>query len=216
MLTEPMRIKGHLIVFPIKARPPCSGEFVHLPKLSPLEMGPVEHGQPGLPPASSIENFYQGSKVFPQEIEGDKLTETFYRQRLEWYTDLAPRRQKYKNTRRLKHIPRFFIWVDKKGVEHRLTQIESRQFYCTFYERFVTTTLDYARLIETIEVGTNVQICGYDGVPIEYSENETHADAIMRAYLDPGTPFGHERVLYAMLHIRPSQYPWRILKKFDF
>ena len=37
------------------------------PSLSPKIMGPIDHGQPSLPPAQNLENLHQGNKVFPSE-----------------------------------------------------------------------------------------------------------------------------------------------------
>ena len=39
------------------------------PALSPMRLGPVEHKQPGLPPAKSLENWWQAGKVYPSEAD---------------------------------------------------------------------------------------------------------------------------------------------------
>lgn len=56
--------------------------------------------------------------------------------------------------------------------------------------------------------------CGYDAHEIP----EATVDAIEKAYLDPSVPFGHERVLFAMLALRdtPEEYPWRKYKTLEF
>jgi hypothetical protein len=136
----------------------------------------------------------------------------YYENRKNFYTDPVPHRHKYIGTDpRNKNIPKFFVWVDRDGKEHHLTYVESRQFYCTFYDRLARVQPAYARLCRMIDRGTNVEICGYDAHPL--AKDETIEDA----YLDPTKPFGHERVLYAMLVTADeNELPWRKHKTFDF
>jgi hypothetical protein len=216
MMRAPERLRGHLIVFPNRKAAVYGGESLHLPQLSPMNLGPVEHGQPDLPPAQNIENFHQGSKVFAEEAENGEPTQLFHENRLAFYLDPVPHRHKYKGKEKNKNIPLYFAWVDKSGILHKLSYVESRQFYCTFYERLVTSTDNYTELRRMIDEGTNVQLCGYDAHPIVSQNGESLADAITRAYLDASVPFGHERVLYAMLMLQPEEYSWRHHKKFDF
>lgn len=162
--------------------------------LSPKAMGPVVHGQPQLPNALNIENLHQGSKCFAEELDDDGDPGVlYYVNRLRFYQDPEPHRHKYKGRDGNPNIPKFFVWVDKQKAEHRLTYIQSRQFYCNFYERLAVVQPDYVHICDMIRNGTNVEICGYDGNPL--GENET----IEQAYLDGSVPFGHERVLYTML-----------------
>jgi len=171
------------------------------------------HGQPGLPLALNIENFHQGSKCFREETlpDSDDPSPLYYENRLRFYGDAVPHRHKYKGDGANKNAPLYFVWVDRDGKDHRLTYVESRQFYCTFYERLAGVQQDYAKLRDMIAGGTDVCICGYDAAPL--GPGETIADA----YLDASKPFGHERVLYAMLTVAdPELLPWRQHKTFDF
>ena len=181
-------------------------------KLSPKFLGPVEHGQPGLPPAQNVENFHQGSKCFPEEIdpETDDPGPLYYENRLRFYNDAEPHRHKYFGTDdpKNKNIPRFFVWVDKSGTEHRLDYVQSRQFYCEFYARLASAQPDYAELVHKLDAGYNLCLCGFDAIPLEQGET------IESAYLDPSNPFGHERVLYTML--TSEQWIWRKYKTFEF
>ena len=64
--------------------------------LSPMSIGPIDHGQPGLPPALNLENLHQGNKEFL------KLCKLFYEEgynlnicgydgfKIEWKTDVPP------------------------------------------------------------------------------------------------------------------------------
>jgi hypothetical protein len=98
--------------------------------------------------------------------------------------------------------------VDKDKKEHRLNYIQSRQFYCTFYERLASVEPDFTKLQQLKDTGTNLQIIGYDAHPI--------VGIVEDAYLDPSAPFGHELVLYTMLTEEPANWPWRKHKTFDF
>jgi hypothetical protein len=182
--------------------------------LSPMSLGPVEHGQPGLPAARCVENFHQGSKCFREEVDRHGAPSAlFHENRLRFYEDEEPHRHKYKGTGTNKNVPLYFVWVASDGAEHRLSYIESRQFYCTFYERLARETEDYARLEHLLDEGYDLQLCGYDAhdVPLAHKDEEPLV-AVGRAYLDPTKPFGHERVLYAMLMCprgREVDLPWR-------
>jgi hypothetical protein len=177
--------------------------------LSPMKLGPVEHGQPDLPIALNIENYHQSSKCFEEELDENKNpSPLYYSNREKWYNDPIPHRHKYLNKKRKnKNIPEFFIWVDKEKKEHRLTYVECRQFYCNFYERLASKEPDFLRLQEMINDGVNLQICGYDA---------HQPEDIEKAYLDESRAFGHEICLYTMLTMSPENYPWRKYVKFDF
>jgi hypothetical protein len=162
--------------------------------LSPMKLGPVHHGQPGFPPAMNLENFWQGSKRFPSESE-----EEFHQNKIAWFTNPVPMRHKCKGVK-----PLYWSWVDAEGVEHRLDYIPSRKFYCWFYEKLAMQTTEW-RVVSHDLAHLNRMICGYDGWPIEPTKEAIHA-----AYNDPTHPFGHERVLFAMLVLkRKEDYPWR-------
>nr|WNL49996.1 hypothetical protein MarFTMF_480 [Marseillevirus sp.] len=180
--------------------------------LSPMSLGPVEHVHPALPPAKNIENFYQGSKVFQQEVDKDgNPTALFYENRERLFSDEVPHRHKYKGTGKNKNIPLYFLWMKENGEEERLGYIESRQTYCNFFERLASQTDDFKELCRLQDRGVNLMFCGYDAYDIK-------PQTIEEAYLDPSVPFGHERVIYAMLAFRdtPEKYPWRQHKTLEF
>jgi hypothetical protein len=183
-------------------------------RLSPMSLGPVRHGQPGLPDALNVENFHQGSKLFREEVsENGNPLPRYYNNRRDFYLDPVPHRHKYKGTGSNKNVPLCFIWVAKDGEEHRLSYVESRQFYCNFYERLARQEPDYTRLEQLLARGVNLQLCGYDAHPP--GENQS----VEEMYLDATKPFGHERVLYAMLTCArgdEESLPWRKHKTFDF
>jgi hypothetical protein len=215
MLKAPVRFCKFRMVFP---------NFLHqnrkdgfgCARLSPKFMGPIHHGQPGLPPSLNLENFHQGSKAFAPEVDSEgKPNALFYKNREDFYRDPEPHRHKYVGEEKNKSIPRFFVWVDQEGREHYLSYVESRQFYCNFYERIAVQEPDFLTLQAWLQRGMNLQICGYDANPIS-GEGVDVTESIERAYLDPSKPFGHERVLFTMLTITENLWPWRKYKTFEF
>jgi hypothetical protein len=200
MLKEPEHHDGFLKVF-ANNRHQNRRDGFGCASLSPMRLGPVNHGQPGLPPCKNLENFHQGNKCFDKELEDGKPGPVFYGNRLSFYNDDTPHRRKYVGRDPInKNIPLFSVWVDDKGSEHHLTYIESRQLYCGFYQRLAETTADLATLRFKLDLGYNLQIVGYDGRPVVRS--------IQEEYLDPKVPFGHELVLYTLLTHSENQYPW--------
>ena len=208
MRQKPEYVKGFLNVFP-NYRHEGRTDGYGCSELSPMKFGPVDHGQPGLPPSLNLENFHQGNKCFCEEVDSQgNPTSLYYDNRLKFYTDPTPHRHKYKGTKANKNIPLYSIWVTGDGVaakEHRIDYITSRQFYCTFYERLAFQTKAFGKLKQMLDEGNNLAIQGYDA----YGEKDT----IEKSYLDSSSPFGHEKVLKAMLL---GEYPWRKYQTFEF
>ena len=230
MMKSPEYQSGFMQVFPnFRAK---SKFGWNMNSLSPMALGPVEHGQPTLPIAKNIENFHQSNKVFPFELEEEdddeiplekqKVKKEFYETQSSMYSDPEPHRHKptaraYLKDKKIKNKnkPVFSIWVDKDGREHRISYIESRQFYCTFYERLVKREEQYETLRNEVENGTNIQICGYDArnMKDDMQDYETNKKNINHMYKDESTPFGHEMVLYSILILKEEDYPWKIQRE---
>jgi hypothetical protein len=139
MMKEPEHHSGFLKVFPNFKHQNRTDGF-GCSSLSPMSLGPVDHGQPNLPMAKNIENFHQSSKCYQEEVDKDgSPTSLYYENRLKYYLDKEPHRHKYiGKDKKNKNIPLYFIWLDKNMKEHRLSYVESRQFYCAFYERLAS------------------------------------------------------------------------------
>jgi hypothetical protein len=179
-----------------------------LPQLSPKSMGPVEHPQPGLPPAKNLENFHQFSKKFP----GETIME-FRKTQIEAFNDSFPHRHKPQAKKRdakgQRIRPLCWVWTRRDFSMKEMTYIECRQFYCNYYERFAKKSPEFKALKDAVDSGLNVRICGYDGYAVTKSVEEQ--------YLDASKPFGHELVLYTMLTVeKEEEYPWRSHKTEDF
>ena len=203
--------KGNAVVFGMRS-------------LSPMLLGPVLHGQPYVPPAENLENFHQFNKVFPNEIGVDgNPTQKWDTMRLVGYLDTEPHRHKF-GPSKAEHmravgaakdgnanVPLYSVFFAPDGKMRRFSYVESRVFYCTFYERLAALQPDYARLVDLVCVKrANVLIAGYDARTVDPADS-VDAETIATWYADPTRSFGHEMVLYTMLklHATPDEYPWR-------
>ena len=182
---------------------------IGLPSLSPKSIGPIDHMQPGLPTAQNLENFHQGNKVFPAEVdEKGQVMDIFFETQRKMYNDKFPHR--HKEVSGGVNVPLFSLWKDKESILHRISYFESRQFYCIYYERATLDNADYIHLKDMMSNGYNLRICGYDAYEV------TNDHSIEDCYCDISRPFGHELVLYAMLTEPEEKWPWRKYKTFDF
>ena len=195
MRAMPEYVEGFISIFP---------NFLHANRkdgigcatLSPKSLGPVEHNMPLLPPAKNLENFHQFAKMWPFELEEpDQAMHV----RIRAYGDTVPHRHKFKG----KCPPSCSIYYQSDGTERRYKYIQSRFFYCKVYEKLALQQQEFVKLKTLLEQGYNLCIFGYDGFPIEESKD------LLEYYEDPRRPFGHELVLYCLLHLRSAdQYPW--------
>lgn len=203
-------IEGYLNVFPNYKHQNRKDGF-GCKSLSPMSIGPIVHNQPELPICKNLENFHQNNKVFSSEVDTDgNILPVFYETQKKAYLDDTPHRHKEssKSSTVSKNVPLFSVWKTKDGIEKRFTYIESRQFYCNYYERFALKDENFLKLKELLNGGTNLNICGYDAY-LPDKNIEEH-------YLDAKRPFGHELVLYTLLTHDEKDYPWRKYKTEDF
>jgi len=215
MMAAPEDHSGYRKVFP-NFKHGNRKDGLGMPELSPMSLGPVKHTQPDLPEALNIENLHQFNKVFPSEIDDDgNPTEEWYATRVRAYRDPIPHRHKpaAKSASGSKNIPEYSIWVTPDGKEAKLSYFESRQVYCTYYERLAKKTKAYATLVKLREKGVNIQIVGYDGYDLGIGSDDNHKmirSKFIELYNDTKKPFGHELVLAALLLIENRKdYPWR-------
>lgn len=210
MMKEVEHFDGYLKVFPNYKHQNRIDGFGCM-SLSPKAMGPIDHGQKGLPIALNLENMWQGSKCFPHETGEDNYpAPEFYESRLAMYNDPEPHRHKLflDGTHAKGNIPNYSVWIDKHGYETFLKYREARQIYCHFYELIAKDSEDFLKLKNMINEGYNLQICGYDAYPVEKSLDD--------CYKDVSRPFGHELVLYTMLMVEEEEYPWRKFQTITF
>lgn len=211
MMKNPILSEGVLLVFPNNKHQNRSDGF-GCASLSPMQLGPVKHGQPGLPDSLTIENYHQFNKVFPneQDEKGNPLP-IFYEKRNAAYIDPIPHRHKYdsaalkkmnKNMVNGVNTPMYCLHLDANGTERRYSYVESRFFYCHWYEVLAKTRVAFTALQTMLQNGTNLCITGYDA----YQPDSTR---LYEHYCDSSKPFGHELVLYTLLSIQnPYDYPW--------
>ncbi len=196
MMKDVEVVPGFLPVFP-NYRHGGRKDGIGVPALSPKSLGPIP-SIGGLPPALNLENWWQGSKVYPNQADGEgNPTESFFVTRNSMYNDPIPHR--YHPESGKKNAPLYWLYVDEDGKEYRFKYVESRQFYCQLYEQLVPKTEDFKRLVSLLNDGVNLQICGYDAYSIDGLN-------LRDCFLDGSRPFGHELVLYSLLTNQPV---WR-------
>lgn len=145
------------------------------------------------------------------------------RLRKKMYADPVPYRHKYAYPAMRKlgqdgnlNVPLFSLYysVDGSKKARAFSYLESRYFYCHWYQRLAKATPEYAELCKRITEGRNLQITGYDAYPVELEEGEVMDLALYRCYLDTSRPFGHELVLYSLLVLpNPQDYPWNRFRR---
>lgn len=170
-----------------------------VPSLSPMTLGPVNHGQPGLPPAKLIENYHHANKVFENEVDMDgNPLPIFFETQKQWYNDDVPHRHKYRNKKTL-----YSLHYSESGELRRYQYVESRYFYCHWYEILAKKQSAFVQLRTMLADGKSLLILGYDGRKIDKS--------LKKMYEDDSKPFGHELVLCSLLIIKdPEDYPWNV------
>ena len=215
---------GYFTVLPNR-RANARGEVVWaMNELSPMILGPVLHGQPGLEPAENLENFHQFNKVFESEYDEatGKVYAVWHKRRDSGYADRTPHRHKLGATKAA-HMKNagikaggnvnkclFSIFITPEGEERRFDYVASRIFYCTFYERLACKTSAMNKLVDALYVHhQGILIAGYDARNLD--DDEITHETIQQWYHDPSWPFGHEMVLHAILYHwnDPDELPWR-------
>ncbi len=201
MMKNPEQIDGYLNVFP---------NFMHgnrkdgygCATLSPKSIGPISSHK--LPLAHNLENFHQFSKFYEFEIDKESgiIKQDALQNRINGFNDKKPHRHKFNKGSIANSKALFSMYYDKHGNERRYTYVQSRYFYCYWYEKLVKELDEYKYLVNEINNGLNINICGYDGYQPTTS--------LYEHYLDGSRPFGHELVLYTMLVEIPDNYPWKL------
>jgi len=200
------------------------------PALSPMQLGPVEHDEPGVPAARNIENYHQFAKVWPSEVEiaGAVIggatpsswpapNKAWYVRRSDGYQDPVPHRHKFSKEQQEREVvevaganknaPAYSARTGIDGTLQRFTYVESRYFYCVAYEDLARKTDAFATLLDLHRHGIDLRLCGYDA--FDMGANAT-ADELYDYYQRTDQPFGHERVLCALLKFSdtPEMLPW--------
>jgi hypothetical protein len=188
--------------------------FKHeLKTLSPKFLGPVKHHEPGVPEALTIENFHQFSKVFPHELDQNKLPcPDFFKTRDSGFKDPVPHRHKLAPEKikalRTKakgsnavNIPSYAFHVRQDGTDVRLSYVGSRALYSIWYEHLAPQQEHFRELKALLQDGVSICLVGYDGWPV--------TRPLAEHYEDTRVPFGHEAVLLCLLTLSPENFPWR-------
>lgn len=143
----------------------------------------------------------------------------WYARRNQMYKDAEPHRHKFNKDQmkeERKAVPdqlngnqaMYSLHLALDGTEKRFTYVESRYFYCCAYEKLAVPQPAFQQLLKWHQDGVDLRLCGYDAFDMGVSAD---ASALYTHYCDPTLPFGHERVLYALLMLseRLDDLPWR-------
>ena len=188
-----------------------------MPALSPMVLGPVIHNQPGLEPALTLENFHQFNKVFASEVneKGDPLP-VWKRRQKRGYADPVPHRYKLGSTKE-EHLKAAHTGDDADACLYSIfagkkySYVQSRVFYCTYYERLARQTVELATLASMLyDKHQSIIIAGYDARDIPVNAGVTD-EMVESWYYGESQPFGYEMILHAILYFwyAPEELPWR-------
>jgi len=220
---------GYRYIFPNKDDE-NRNDGVGFPQLSPFNLGPIQHNQPGLPICETLEAYHQFSKFYPNwedkqmfvrnQIDAFSKKETYRHKCIETAKEflsnnpitgaLNEKLRKGEKRKREEFVPEYSVFIDEKGQEHHIGYVESRQFYSNWYERLVKDLKEFKLLQLWKQNGMNLVICGYEAENLKNNSLE-------ETYLDPKHKWGHELVLFSMLtESDESKWPWRIHKTYQF
>lgn len=238
---------GYLNVYP-NEKHANKQDGLGMPALSPKKLGPIE-----IPNSKEIsltlEGYHQFNKVYPHELDSKgNLTKEFLETRKVGYGLKSPLRHKFGKTKaehlkflrskgaKIKvdanvNIPLFSAIQEENGTFVKYTYLQSRYWYCTWYQVLAKKTKEYQTLVDLLKSGTNLQICGYDGFELSEGDRKDRKDRkdqkdqknegdrmskfFLEAYQDESRPFGHEIVLICLLNkdINGGILPWEVLGK---
>ena len=222
MMKEVNHTEGYLSVYPNKKHGNRK-DGLGLPALSPMNLGPIDSKQPNLPISHNLENFWYASKLFPSQILCKKEShddcdgKCFRKYQIEMFTNSeAERHNKHSKENGKKVFPLGWLWTESNGTTKLFKYVESRQFYCNYYERLVKKEDQFKKLINLMNDGMNLNIIGYDGINLNITLDDVK-EHLNACYLDGSKPFGHELCLMTMLVFEDEEdYPWRKHKTENF
>lgn len=153
-------------------------------QLSPFFLGPVPLYD-GLK-AKNVENAWQYAKVYRQHMDGDTVTETYWKWAREGWDSSYARRYPMGNG----VTPEFLLW---DGV--RMGYLTAReQVYLPLYAQAVVRTRAFAELESMVARQEPIALWDFDSYDLP-TRNRTFIQALH----DPSKKFGHGLVLYGLL-----------------
>lgn len=142
-----------------------------------------------------FENYWQFSKIFPQDVIGGEVQKSFFERRAKMFTEHKGHRRAIPKSRGTA----IAAYLDG----NLLAYVPSRIYYITYYSYLVQLTPEFQELVNRLNSGENLHILGYDGYDpvsgLPYGANPLTYEAIEKAMYDPEKPFGHELVLAGLL-----------------
>lgn len=196
MMREPKWVERYLSVFP-NNRPTHRKLGLHLGNLSPMQLGPIIHNNVK---CLNIENFHQGNKIFENEVDKNKkpLPIYFERKNKLYKSDIAYRHKwkAFKDFQQPKGNKNICLYSILPGDNIKYTYLQSRKFYCKYYQKLAENTDQFKQLKKLIDEGMNICIYGYDA---RVFDEIITIEQINEWYKDSNHSFGHEVTLYCLL-----------------
>lgn len=155
-------------------------------------------------PTRTLELVWQAAKVKRSELTADGQPSTAYFHRRERIYDKGVVKRSYFSK---KEIAGAVLGWRASPI---ISWVPSRKFYASAYARVASTTPEFQFLAAAREDGWNLLLGGPDGWPIgDVAQASPSVHDVAVAYASTAFPFGHERVLVAMLlGLTPwSEYP---------
>jgi hypothetical protein len=150
-----------------------------------------------LPRGVPLEQYWQAAKVSDMELDASKQPDAAY------YTRRAKIYGKGVVKRRYIGKGLGIAGAVFNNDHELIPYVQSRIYYCRAYEDAVENMPAFKLLSELVNVlGVPLLLLGPDAYPFAIGETWQHA------YNDTSKPFGHERVLAAMLSMPTADRPW--------
>ena len=150
---------------------------------------------------TNAENWWQGSKMFQQDVVNGVIQASFFIRRAKMFKDPKPHRRALPKATAGLPIASYFDG-------NVLAYVPSRKNYIDYYGYLVQMRPEFQELMSRLDNGENLHIIGFDGYDpasgLPYGANPITYTALENAMYYPGRPFGHELVLCGLLSgIRP-------------
>lgn len=154
----------------------------------------------------NMENWWQGMKVYPQDLSGDfrqveNLKESFFKRWHKMVSDVKPHRRPLPKSQ---GTP-----IASYYQGHLLDYVSARRIYVLMYAYLLEHIPESRKVLdelrEMMAQGHNLHIIGFDGRDI----GPITVENLRLAYWDTSAPFGHELVLAGILAGINLEFLWK-------
>lgn len=146
---------------------------------------------------NNLENYWQYSKVYSVDVVNGVIQQSYFNRRAEGMASIRAKRRVFpKNS----NITTVCAYYDGMTFDY----LQSRIFYCTYYEYLASNHPKYIEMKRLYDSGAKIILLDYDAPGEDSHNRELTEEYIIREYNDTTHPFSHGMVLCCMLMgIRP-------------